>query len=71
MANYISLHCPGCKAPVHALPEMRGRKVRCPKCKHIFIFEWPDEATIDVPVVEEVAKERPRKPRRGGAVKSP
>ena len=35
----ISTQCPRCAAPLDILEHLRGKKVCCPGCRHVFLFD--------------------------------
>ncbi len=57
------ISCPECAGQLRVKDEMLGKKVKCPKCKNIFVAAAEEEDELDE-VVEEDEGDRPRKRRR-------
>jgi DNA-directed RNA polymerase subunit RPC12/RpoP len=45
MAGPIIIACPKCKKQIKATEEMRGKKLRCKACEHVFVFAAADPRT--------------------------
>src|SRR5262249_14415843 len=41
MASTIDVSCPECQKQIKASPELKGKKVRCKGCGHVFVIGTP------------------------------
>ncbi len=57
--------CPECQQPLQVRDEMRGKKIRCPKCKAVTMAPAAEEAIVVEAVDDEAFSEEPprRRPR--------
>ena len=43
MTTHVDVRCPQCRKRVRLSPDIVGKKIGCPHCKHIFRSETPDK----------------------------